>query len=184
MKRHKKLFAIALLPLALTGCQTTEETAANMQSKWVGQPSDAFFAAYGPPRTRFPMSNGNTLYTWRGGEQQVAVAQAPKPYKPFNHQTSTNTFNRGFSNSSTKVTQVSPTMIKSTTKTTSGSVNFDLDKFMSSVAGTQKPAQRTRLAYCEVQITTNPSGLIINMSNTGDTAGVGFSLSRCAEVIK
>jgi hypothetical protein len=101
-------------------------------------------------------------------------------WKTQNHGSS---ISRGFSKSSTKVTHVSPGVVESTTKSSSASAKVDLDGVLSLATG-QQPKQQTRLAYCEMQIATNSAGVITAMNNTGDTPGVGLSLSRCAEILK
>lgn len=51
----------------------------------------------------------------------------------------------------------------------------------SSVISTYQPAQRHDYV-CEAQIAVDPAGVIESVRISRDTDGVGFSLSRCAEV--
>ena len=183
MKFKSAFAALSLASVALAGCTTTEETTANAQSRWVGQPADVFFAAYGPPRSNYPLNNGGTLYTWRGGEKEVPVAKPRNSmFKKPPQQT---TFNRGFSKTTTKVTHMSPGMIKTTTKSSSGSASINVDKLLNTLAnGGRAPKPEMRRVYCEMQISTDANDVITSLHNTGDTAGAGFSLSRCAEILK
>lgn len=183
MKLKTPFAALALASVALAGCTTTEETTANAQSKWVGQSADVFFAAYGPPMSNYPLNNGGTLYTWRGGETEVPVAKAPN--STFNKPPQQTTFNRGFSKTSTKVTHLSPGMIKTTTKSSSASASINVDGLLNTLAnGGMPPKREMRRVYCEMQISTDANNVITSLHNTGDTAGAGFSMSRCAEVLK
>ncbi|MCQ8781506.1 hypothetical protein [Mangrovibrevibacter kandeliae] len=63
----------------LSGCTTTEEASQAIQSRWIGQPSDAFFSAYGPPASEFALNDGSTLYTWRGGDTERQIAATYRP---------------------------------------------------------------------------------------------------------
>ncbi len=69
MRHFRPLIALLLLPLAvLAGCTTTEDANRALQSRWIGQPVERFFAAYGPPIDEYPLSSGK-IYTWRGGDK-------------------------------------------------------------------------------------------------------------------
>lgn len=175
-----KFALLAILGLVLAGCngQTTKEVTAQAKMNWIGQPVDNFFATYGPPRSYFPLDSGGTLYTWRGGEQKVRL-----PQNNFNKPNQASTINHGFSNSKTKVTHSGPGYQKSTTTSSSGSVSINMDNLMS-IAATGKPIEPpTRLAYCEMQIAADEAGVITNINATTDTSGVGFSFSRCSEIL-
>ena len=69
MRPARKLIAALMLPLAaLAACTTTEDANRALQSRWIGQPAERFFAAYGPPIDEYPLSSGK-IYTWRGGDK-------------------------------------------------------------------------------------------------------------------
>lgn len=75
----KQFISIAVLAATATlaGCATTEEASTAARSRWVGQSADSFFSQFGPPASQYTMANGDTLYTWRGGE---TVRQTPARY--------------------------------------------------------------------------------------------------------
>ncbi|MFI5015548.1 MAG: hypothetical protein ACHQAY_24700 [Hyphomicrobiales bacterium] len=56
------------LAAVVSACVTTEQAATALRSKWVGQSADAFFLRYGAPAGDFKLANGDTIYTWTGGQ--------------------------------------------------------------------------------------------------------------------
>lgn len=166
-----KMTLTSLVSLAVAGCVTTQEAERVTASRYLGQTSDSFFSRYGAPSTSFPLNNGSTLYTWRGGQTAITV---PAQYQTLNMGAP------GIGTTETKTsTQVShPSPSETVTKTTSRSVSM----------GVAMPPQilvspaRTLPIFCEAQITVDAQGLITAMRFTQDTRGEGLSLSRCAEV--
>ena len=67
------------LLLAAAGCQTSAEAVSTVNAAWVGRPADDFFSRYGAPYASFPRQDGGAIYSWRGGEQTLAVNTAPRP---------------------------------------------------------------------------------------------------------
>ena len=162
----------ALAALALTaGCVTTQEAERAMASRFIGQSSDTFFSAYGAPQSSFPLHNGNTLHTWRGGQ---AVHHVPAQYQSINPPPA------GAGNTTTKTTthvsHPAPGQTVTETKTKSFSAGVSLPQQV------MVAPPRDVALYCEAQITVNPQGTITALRVTQDTDGAGLSLSRCAEV--
>ncbi|MBP0617543.1 hypothetical protein [Jiella mangrovi] len=157
----KRMVAMGVVLVALAGCTTTEEANQAMQGRWVGQSSDAFFSQYGPPVSEFPLNNGGTVYTWRGGE---TVRNVPAQYRSMTKQEKELAEKRR-----------SPSTIINI-----GGGNMSMD---SAPPGQvmMTPARSEQLG-CEAQITANSNGIITNIRTSRDTDGEGFSLSRCAEV--
>ncbi|ODN70241.1 hypothetical protein A6302_02452 [Methylobrevis pamukkalensis] len=88
MKRTR-VMASGLALLGLAACVTTEQAGQAITARWIGQPSDAFFVQYGPPRGSYVLANGDTIHTWRGGEttkhvpaQYAPVATAAPTFQP------------------------------------------------------------------------------------------------------
>lgn len=170
----RRFIGFGLVMLAMAGCATTEEANKAMQSRWVGQPSDAFFAAYGPPIRSFPLNNGGAVYSWRGGETtrvipaQYQTVQPAAPAAPL------------ASNTQTTTTVSNPNPNTTVTRTTTSSMSIGLP--------TVQPQQvmvrpeRVESLLCEAQITVDAGGVITNIQASRDTTGAGLSLSRCAEV--
>jgi hypothetical protein len=161
-----------LAALALTaGCVTTQEAERAMASRFIGQSSDAFFSTYGVPQSSFPLHNGNTLYTWRGGQ---SVYHRPAQYQTINP----------------PAAGLGSTTIKTTTHTSHPGPGQTVTetKSKSFTSGISLPQQvmvappRDVALFCEAQITVNPQGNISALRVTQDTDGAGLSLSRCAEV--
>mgnify|MGYP005849596035 CR=1 FL=1 len=167
----RTIAALALGALALAGCQTTEDAAVGLQSRWIGQPVDRFFVENGPPLSSFQLGDGSTIYTWRGGEMSyVQPAQViSTPVGPSQPLTST---------TSTRTTTSRPAPGTTVTRTTTTSSSFGLTPTVTTVV---QPA-RTVTLLCEAQITANPDGTITNVRISRDTEGDGFSLSRCADL--
>ncbi len=151
------VIGIALMGMT-AGCVTTEEANQAIQSRWIGQPSDVFFAQYGPPVSQFAMNDGGTIYTWRGGETSRDVAPV---YRPMTEQEKAAARNAPH-----------------TVINIGGTYN----------ANPAPPGQvvvspgRVDYLACEAQITTSPAGIITYIKATRDTDGQGLSFSRCAEV--
>jgi hypothetical protein len=91
------LAAVVTLTLAaaVSACSTTEQAASALRSKWIGQPADAFFLRYGPPAGDFKLANGDTIYTWAGGQASFAMpAIADTTFNPVTN-SATTTFSGG-----------------------------------------------------------------------------------------
>ncbi len=83
--RQFGMVAAGLVAAALAGCVTTEQAGQAIAARWIGEPSDAFFVQYGPPRGSYALANGDVIHSWRGGETtkhvpaQYAPVAAPAP---------------------------------------------------------------------------------------------------------
>lgn len=197
MTRPFLVLAAVVTSLLAASCTTTSETASKLSSSWVGKPADAFFSAYGPPRSSFPLQNGGAIYTWRGGETTIRSqlpTQRPKPFKPFASDpfkptppTAPST-GWGTQKSRTEVkehTRSDGTFVRET-KTTSSGVSIDASNVMGGMFGAKpaapQPQYSERHLSCELQITADPAGTITAMSVSKDTQGEFVSLSRCGDL--
>ncbi|MEM0900465.1 MAG: hypothetical protein AAGI92_11015 [Pseudomonadota bacterium] len=186
------LVALALSATGLAACTTAEEATQQAASRWVGQPSDAFFARYGAPRTEFYTNNGGVLYRWRGGETTITRSNNQNSYEfdddPFGNkkksQLSTeNGFGRTTSRTTTSVQRPNANTTITRTRTTSTSANVNVGGLVNAVfSGDPKPTQRTINVFCELQIATDENGTITGLTKIQDTGGT-FGLSRCDEVL-
>lgn len=165
-----RILLAAALTAALSGCTTTEEANTAIQSRWTGQPADAFFTRYGPPVSRFPLNNGGAVYTWRGGEKTNYIpAQYAQP------SSDDDAFAKSVTRTTTRRDEDGDRTTTTTTKTSFGIA--DTSPRMISPA-------RTEELFCEVQISTGPDDRIVSIRASNDTTGAGLSLSRCAEVLE
>ena len=171
MIEMKMWLLIGVVAVGISACQTTQEVAQEMRSKWIGQPVDAFFVMHGPPVSDYALSGGGTIYTWRGGEDSFT---RPAQIR------STTVGGQGIGSSQTHSRTTHPTPGTSVTRSTTTSVSFGLPP-----AVTQdivlRPAERVHL-ICEAQISVDDKGIIEQVRISRDTEGRGFSFSRCAEV--
>lgn len=153
--------SLSVLPFALIGlmglasCATTGEAEKSLKTSWEGRPVDSFFAAFGPPASRYALSEGRTIYTWRGGRIDKHI---PPDYEivrtdPFGDPIIGPRFGPPFRRPW-----------------------FD-DPQLVMVS----PAHDVTL-QCEAQITADRKGRIISATISGDTPGEGFSQSRCADL--
>ncbi len=168
MKYRLTMMAAALV--ALSGCTTTEEANTAIQSRWIGQPADAFFTRYGPPVNDFPTRDGGTIYTWRGGEKTN--------YIPAQYATPDNDdddFARTKTRTVTRTSDDGDEQVATTTRTSIG--------FSDNTPRMISPA-RTEELFCEVQISAGTDDRITSIRASNDTTGEGLSLSRCAEVLE
>jgi hypothetical protein len=162
--RIQSAFAAGLmlgLSLVLSACTTTEDANNAARSRWLGQPVEAFFAAYGPPISDYPLSSGK-IYTWRGGDKTRYIPPtytSPEPARTV-VRTQTRTDGSGQTVTQTRVITRDP---------------FWQPQMIS-------PPQYQQL-FCELQINTDKAGVITAIRASNDTDGDGFSLSRCAEVL-
>ncbi|MBX3566680.1 MAG: hypothetical protein KF914_01395 [Rhizobiaceae bacterium] len=154
-----RLAAALLLGAALVGCTTTEDADNAIKSRWLGQPSDSFFAQYGPPVRSFPMTSGGTIYTWQGGS---TTRDVPAQY-------------RDMTDAEKEAAKGAPQTIINIT--TNGSIAQTPPPGKVLVS----PAKTVQLS-CEAQITADTAGIITDIKATRDTDGEGLSFSRCAEV--
>ncbi|MDQ0423545.1 hypothetical protein J2045_004597 [Peteryoungia aggregata LMG 23059] len=163
MRLKTSLLAALILPLAvLSACTTTEDANRALQSRWIGQPVERFFAAYGPPINEYPLSSG-TIYTWRGGDKTRYIP--PTYSSPEPARTTVRTETRTDSAGKTVVTQ---------TRVVTRDPFWEPEMI--------SPPQYQQL-FCELQINTDKAGVIATIRASNDTDGDGFSLSRCAEVL-
>ena len=168
------MIGLGLCLAVLAACTTTADTNQVLKSRWIGQPSDLFFSRYGPPLRSFALNDGGTVYTWRGGETTRTVAPARRstlgqPSAPFASRVRTTT------------TVTHPNANTTVTKTRSSSFSVGLQPAVGQML-VQPP--RVERLFCEAQITGDAGGTIRNVEASRDTAGAGFSLSRCAEVFE
>jgi len=166
----KACFVVAA-GLALGACATTQQAEKAVSDRYVGQPSDAFFARYGAPYTSFPLNDGGTVYRWRGGQATVAPL-------PQNQPIAAPVAGAGTSTSHTSTTTSHPS--PGTTVTNSSTTSFS-----AGVVAPQQlfvaPAPPVQV-FCEADITVDATGNIRSIHATQDTQGVGLSMSRCAEL--
>lgn len=207
--RKFKMGAAFIVSATLISCTTTEQAGSAVQSRWLGKSADDFFTQHGPPTSNYPLANGNVIYTWRGGETtrhvparyavpQMQVAAAPPPLPSFGSNSSfgkpafgmpqnTTTqpvWGRQVVRTETKVENPQPGVTRTTTVTKSSGASIGWNP--PAVSGSQgqllSPA-RTEQLYCELQLTADQQNVIQSIRISKDTAGAGFSLSRCAEVM-
>ena len=158
-----RLIAALMIPLAiLTACTTTEDANRALQSRWIGQPVERFFAAYGPPIGDYPLSSGK-IYTWRGGDKTRYIPPTYSSPEPARVVVRTDTRTDGSGNTVVTETRV-----------------VTRDPFLEPEMITPPRYQQL---FCELQINTDRSGVITSIRASNDTDGDGFSLSRCAEVL-
>ncbi|MCQ0990196.1 hypothetical protein [Jiella marina] len=182
MRFKALLAAVAVAGLSLAGCATTSDAVSTMNTRWVGQSSDAFFSAYGPPMRQFPRADGGSIYTWIGGQTTVRRNLTPPP-RPQQNQFDTSPFGRKYEKSTTRESvEADGTVVRRTTSS-SASVNFDPSQLLGALGGAQpQPTYEEKRLYCEVQLTAAPDGTITNFVISRDTEAEGFGLSRCAEI--
>lgn len=162
MPSVRHLLSLLLLPLViLAGCTTTEDANRALQSRWIGQPVERFFAAYGPPIDEYPLSTGK-IYTWRGGDKTRYIPPVYTQYEPARTIVRTETRQNGSGQTVTQTRVITR------------------DPFWEPELIT--PGRYEQL-FCELQINTDKGGLILTIRASNDTTGNGFSLSRCAEVL-
>lgn len=162
MRPARRLIAALMLPLAaLAACTTTEDANRALQSRWIGQPAERFFAAYGPPIDEYPLSSGK-IYTWRGGDKTRYIPPVYSRPEPARTIVRTETRQDGSGQTVTQTRVITR------------------DPFWEPEVIT--PGRYEQL-FCELQINTDASGVISTIRASNDTTGNGFSLSRCAEVL-
>ncbi|RKE84091.1 hypothetical protein [Rhizobium sp. AG855] len=147
--------------LLVSACTTTEDANNAARSRWLGQPVEAFFAAYGPPIDEYPLSSGK-IYTWRGGDKTRYIPptySSPEPATTI-VRTETRSDGSGQTVTQTRVIRSDP---------------FWQPEMIS--------PPRYQQLFCELQINANKAGVITAIRASNDTDGDGFSLSRCAEVL-
>ena len=167
----KTWLVIGVIAVGLAACQTTQEVAQEMRSKWIGQPVDAFFVMHGPPVSDYALSGGGTIYTWRGGEDSYT---RPAQIR------STTIGGQGVGSSHTQSRTTHPAPGTTVTRSTTTSVSFGLPPTVTQDI-MLRPAERVYL-ICEAQISVDNEGIIEQVRISRDTEGRGFSFSRCAEV--
>ena len=158
----KKLVHLALVAMVLSACTTTEEAQQVIQSRWIGQPVEAFFIRHGPPVSEFAMQSGNVIYTWRGGDTTRYIAPTYTSAQP------------------------AQATVRTETRETQPGVTVTETRVVGVTPG--RPAQmisppRYEDLFCELQITVDTTQIIRNIRASNDTDGEGLSLSRCAEVL-
>ncbi|WP_075290097.1 hypothetical protein [Pararhizobium arenae] len=164
-----RILLAAAVAALLSGCTTTEEANTAIQSRWIGQPADAFFTRYGPPQSRFPLNDGGSIYSWRGGDKTNYIpAQYAQPSTDDD-----DVFGKSVTKTTTREDGNETTV---TTTRTSFGISDNTPRMIA-------PA-RTEQLFCEVQISTGPDDRITTIRASNDTTGEGLSLSRCAEVLE
>lgn len=165
------LGALLVAVLALSRCATTQDAEKALGAKYIGKSSDVFFSHNGPPKSYFELNNGGRVYTWRGGETMIVSPAETKVIAaaPAGQTTS----------SSTTTTQSNPD--PNTTVTKSTTTSFSVGTPGTATTVVTKPGQKIPI-YCEVQITTDPEGVVTDIRATGDTQSVGLVGTRCAEL--
>ncbi len=174
----RRLLGLGLVMVTMAGCATTQEANKAIQSRWIGQPSDAFFAAYGPPLRSFPLNNGGAVYSWRGGETTRVVPAQYQTVQPADAQPLAP--NPLAQNTRTTTTVINPNPNTTVTKTTTTSMSIGMPSGQPQQVMVRP--ERVENLLCEAQITVDAGGTITNIQTSRDTTGAGFSLSRCAEV--
>ncbi|WP_165224618.1 hypothetical protein [Affinirhizobium pseudoryzae] len=203
--RKLRLGAALIVGATLTSCTTTEQASQAVQSRWLGQSADEFFTKNGPPASSYTLANGNVIYTWRGGEttrhvpaRYAAPQMQPPPLPSFGSnsnfgkpafgmpQTATTqpVWGRQVVRTETKVENPQPGVTRTTTvtKSSGASIGWNLPTSPASQGQLLSPA-RTEQLSCELQLTADQQNIIRSIRISKDTAGAGFSLSRCAEVM-
>lgn len=69
----KRAVCVIMVGVSLAACNTTEQAAVALRSKWDGKPADQFFVANGPPASSYDMASGGKIFTWAGGHASVAL---------------------------------------------------------------------------------------------------------------
>ncbi len=167
-----RIVAIGVVLAVLAGCVTTEQAQKAMDSRFIGQTSDAFFAQYGAPQSSFGLNNGGTTYRWKGGETVINIPAQYKKVEPSSP---------GVGTSNTKTTTNVSRPDANTTVTETSSTTFSMNVSAPAQQVLVSPA-RTVQVFCEAQISVDSKGIITNIQVTQDTQGAGLSISRCAEV--
>jgi hypothetical protein len=140
--------------VALSACVTTGDVDIQLKSQWIGLSSDQFFTRYGPPASEFKLANGGKIYTWRGGQ---AVRHVDAQYEMIDDDPFMMGHRRHWHDHS--------------------------DFWIGSPGVIMVSPPRDEPVYCEAEITVDKKRVIEAIRASGDTAGLGFSLSRCAEVL-
>ena len=68
--------AVVFCTLFLAGCSTAVDGLNQTRSTYVGQHVDRFFIERGPAGQESPLSNGEMLYLWRGGQKTYVKPNA------------------------------------------------------------------------------------------------------------
>jgi hypothetical protein len=157
---------LLLLVPALLGCQTTADAQREVGSRWIGRHIDEFFIENGQPESSFALQNGGTVFRWSGGNEtrDVPINRGPTPAGGWSRTTGTS--QSTFANNAV------------TTTSTSTTVGFNPAGLIAAL----QPTHRTVSYGCDADIATDAAGRILNVRLSRDTTGVGFSMSRCAEV--
>ena len=56
--------SVLIMALSLIGCATTKQTAASLNSQWIGQNVDNFVGKFGLPQGEYQLQNGDTILAW------------------------------------------------------------------------------------------------------------------------
>ena len=155
MKGLLRVLALIGTAAALSACVTTGDVDLQLKSQWIGASSDQFFTRYGPPASEFKLANGGKIYTWRGGQ---AVRHVDAQYQIIDGDTF---------------------MMGRHGHWHGGVAGF----WIGSPGAIMVSPPRDESIYCEAEITVDRKRVIQAIRASGDTAGLGFSLSRCAEVL-
>lgn len=150
----------------IAGCATLDP---KINQRFIGKTSDAFFVAFGVPKSTLQLNDGGKIYTWRGGENTIFL---PGYQETVGDELSFITSKDRSKTSSHGNVRTTTTISQSRTKTISLSGNETITY-----------GDITIRQFCEAQIVVNSIGVIVQFEVTGDTRGNGFNRSRCAEVL-
>jgi hypothetical protein len=151
------------LALFLAACQTTGETALNLNQSWIGQPADRFFRQHGAPASTFRLADGGRIHTWRGGRTTITVTETIEEEDPFDR-------------IERRIYDEDPFDPR---------VRFPNDRFRRDPFPrfrNERIVSREVPLVCEADIVADRRGRIANIVIRTDTRGAGLSLSRCAEI--
>ncbi len=160
----------AAAAILLAGCQTTQQTASLLNEGWQGAPVDRFFARNGAPFDEFALSNGGTIYRWRGGEDTITIVETIRERDPF---------------AEDRPRYRRPGLPRYGLDERTGEMRrvFPRDPFDDEDAfSRERTVSRTERVFCEADIVTDRRKRIENIIIRADTRGVGVSSSRCAEL--
>jgi hypothetical protein len=68
-----RCFALLSVIPCLSGCVSSQSVEDGLSSRYVGSDIDRFFIDNGPPAGRYPLKNGDILWTWDSGTTSVEI---------------------------------------------------------------------------------------------------------------
>lgn len=172
--------AFRVAPLAaavlIASCGTAQHQArrdevhAAIRERFMGTPSDAFFLSYGAPVSSFTLNSGGKIHRWRGGESSIVIPA---------QQESGETRLGVVTSQERKTTSGSGSVQRSTTVTDTRSRSVVLGGPETVTYG-----EVTIRQFCELQLTVDAQGVIVQVGAFRDSKGNGTNPSRCAEVFR